>query len=127
VARHALGQLEVEADAQVLATGRQRMSGGLVDLGESLHPLGHPAPALEPRVLRDHVAVERLLGGGFVQSATRLVDLGDLAAAIERGHDGQAPGVVVREVLVHGGKLLSVVCGSGFTYCGVTSARRRRS
>ena len=101
VARHALGQQIVDARAQILASSRERMLRLLVGASEALHALGELHPALEPRALLCLVAVQRLDAGDLPERPARFVDLGYLAAAVQRGHDREAPRVVVGEVLEH--------------------------
>ena len=73
--------------------------GLCVDVAEPFDPLSELHPALEPGVLRGRVV---LLRRDLLERPAGVVDLGNLPAAIERGHDGEAPGVVVGEILEHG-------------------------
>ena len=98
VARHALGQQIVEAGAQIFAAGRKRMVRLRIDVAEALDPLGELHQALEPGVLRGGIVLARR---DLLERPARLVDLGNLAAPVERAHDGEVPGIVVGEILEH--------------------------
>ena len=99
VARHALGHQIIQAGAHVFAPRRQRMIFLRVDIGQPLDPLGELHPALEPGRLRGRVV---LPGGDLAQRPAGVVDLGNHAAARQRAHDGEAPGIVVGEIFEHG-------------------------
>ena len=99
VARHALGHQIVEARAHVFAAGRERMVLLGVDIGEPLDPLGDLHPALEPGGLGGWIV---LLRRDLAQRPAGVIDFRHLSATRQRAHDGEAPGIVVGEVLEHG-------------------------
>src|SRR5690606_6225771 len=65
-------------------------------------------------------------GGGLPDGPAGAVDLVDEATAVERGHDGQVPDVVAREVLEHGGPLSAAGSAVGGAPAAPAAGRRRR-
>ena len=93
--------------------GGERMVVLGVDVGEPRDPFGDLHPAFEPRHLRGRIVLPRC---DLAQRAAGLVDLADLAAARQRAHDGEAPGIVVGEVLEHqSGRGMKAVAGATLT------------
>src|SRR5690606_38196838 len=101
MAGHALGRHIVDTGAEILPARAEPMAGRGVPRRQFLHPAPESRPLTHPQRLGLGIVAGTRPPRDLAQGATRLVDLGQLAAELYRHQQPEIPRIVLLEILEH--------------------------